>query len=102
AGHSTEETLAALRGVRPHLAREALIVLDDADWPKVRAGLEQFLAEEARARLAERIDGRAEGQDWWWDGMDLIGWADGRAQTHPALRTTLVTSNATGGLLRWV
>src|SRR3954470_16248318 len=37
AGHSTEETLGALRSVRRYLAGEALLVVDDADWERVRA-----------------------------------------------------------------
>ena len=74
AGHSTEETLGAMRSVRRYLAPNALIVIDDSDWERVRAAIDAFLAEEPRARLAERIGGRDEGQPQWWAGMDLIAW----------------------------
>jgi predicted O-methyltransferase YrrM len=74
AGHSTEETLGAMRAVRRHLADDALIVIDDADWERVRAAVDRFLAAEPRARLAERIGGRDEGQPQWWAGMDLLAW----------------------------
>src|SRR6478672_7942883 len=37
ADHSTEATRAAFEAVIPHLAGQALIVADNADWPKVRA-----------------------------------------------------------------
>jgi predicted O-methyltransferase YrrM len=74
AGHSTEETLGAMRSVRRYLARNALIVIDDADWERVRAAVDAFLAEEPRVRLAERIVGRDHDQPQWWSGMDLIAW----------------------------
>jgi predicted O-methyltransferase YrrM len=77
AGHSTEETLGALRSVRRYLADDALLVVDDADWERVRAAVDAFLAEEPRARLAERIGGRDEGQPQWWAGMDLLVWKTG-------------------------
>ena len=74
AGHSTDETLGSMR-VRPPLpGAEALIVIDDADWERVRLAIDRFLAEEPRARLAERIGGRDEGQPQWWAGMDLLAW----------------------------
>jgi predicted O-methyltransferase YrrM len=74
AGHSTEETLGAMRSVRRYLAPSALIVIDDADWERVRKAIELFLAEEPRARLAERIAGRDYDQPQWWSGMDLLAW----------------------------
>lgn len=76
ADHSTEATVAALQAVLPHLAPEALIVVDDADWPKVRAGRDQFLAANPSAALALAIGGRDEEQPWWWAGMDIIVWRE--------------------------
>jgi predicted O-methyltransferase YrrM len=76
AGHSTEETLGAMRSVRRYLAPNALIVIDDADWERVRAAVDAFLAEEPQARLAERIVGRDHDQPQWWSGMDLLAWRD--------------------------
>jgi predicted O-methyltransferase YrrM len=74
ADHSTEATRAALDAVRPLLAGSALIVVDDAEWPKVLAATDAFLAANPHAELRLRIAGRADGQPWWWDGMDLVGW----------------------------
>jgi predicted O-methyltransferase YrrM len=74
ADHSSEATAGALRAVRRHLADEALLVVDDADWDRVRAGEEAFLADEPRARHAERIEGRGFAAPWWWDGVDLLVW----------------------------
>jgi predicted O-methyltransferase YrrM len=74
ADHSTAATRAALDAVRPLLASPALIVVDDAEWPKVRAATDAFVAANAGAELRLRIAGRADGQPWWWDGMDLVAW----------------------------
>jgi predicted O-methyltransferase YrrM len=75
ADHSTEATLAAFIAVVPHLAGRALIVADNADWAKVRAAIEGFVAGLAEAELVLRIAGREGGQAWWWDGVDLIAWS---------------------------
>jgi predicted O-methyltransferase YrrM len=74
ADHSTEATRAAFEAVIPHLAGDALIAADNADWPKVRAAIDAFVGAHAEAELALRIAGREDGQPWWWDGMDLIAW----------------------------
>jgi len=74
ADHSTEATRAAFEAVIPHLAGQALIVADNADWPKVRAAIDGFVDAHAEARLALRLAGREGGQPWWWDGVDLIAW----------------------------
>jgi predicted O-methyltransferase YrrM len=74
ADHSTAATRAALDAVRPHLAGSALIVVDDAEWPKVQAATDAFVAANPEAALRLRIAGRADGQPWWWDGMDLVAW----------------------------
>jgi predicted O-methyltransferase YrrM len=76
ADHSTEATRAALEAVIPHLAGHALIVADNADWPKVRAAIDAFVEAHAEAELVLRIAGRAGGQPWWWDGVDLVGWRE--------------------------
>jgi predicted O-methyltransferase YrrM len=74
ADHSTEATLAALAAVRSRLAARALVVLDNAEWPRVRAAADAFAAANTEATLRLRIAGREDGQPWWWDGMDVIGW----------------------------
>src|SRR5690348_12803812 len=71
ADHSTEATRAAFEAVIPHLSERALIVADNADWPKVRAAIDGFVGAHPEAELALRIAGREGGQPWWWDGVDL-------------------------------
>jgi predicted O-methyltransferase YrrM len=74
ADHSTEATRAALEAVTGRLAEAAVIVVDDAEWEKVRAATDAFLAAHAGAELRLRIAGRAAGRPWWWDGMDVLSW----------------------------
>jgi predicted O-methyltransferase YrrM len=74
ADHSTEATRAALDAVRPLLASPALIVVDDAEWPRVRTATDAFVDANPQAELRLRIAGRADGRPWWWDGMDLVAW----------------------------
>ena len=77
ADHSTEATRAAFEAVIAHLAGNALIVADNADWPKLRAAIDGFVDAHPEATLALRIAGRAGGQPWWWDGVDLVAWTRG-------------------------
>ena len=74
ADHSTEATLAAFAAVIRHLAPRALIVADNAEWDRVRAAIDAFVAAHAEAELVLRLAGREGGLPWWWDGVDLIGW----------------------------
>jgi predicted O-methyltransferase YrrM len=74
ADHTTEGTFAALQAVRRHLAGEALVVMDNAEWADVQAGRDRFLAANPEATLALTIAGREAGQEWWWDGVDVIAW----------------------------
>jgi hypothetical protein len=50
--------------------------MDDAEWPKVRAATDAFVEANREAALGLRIAGRADGQPWWWDGMDLVAWRE--------------------------
>ncbi|HEY3765846.1 MAG TPA: class I SAM-dependent methyltransferase [Gaiellales bacterium] len=75
ADHSTAATVAALEAVRGRLAPRALVVLDNAEWPKVRAAADAFAAANPEATLRLRIAGRESGQPWWWDGMDVFEWS---------------------------
>jgi predicted O-methyltransferase YrrM len=77
ADHSTEGTFAALQAVRRHLAGEALVVMDNAEWEQVQAGRDRFLSANPEATLALTIAGRDGGQEWWWDGVDVIAWRAG-------------------------
>jgi predicted O-methyltransferase YrrM len=75
ADHSTQATRAALDAVRRVLTGSALIVVDDAEWPRVRAATDAFVAGNPEAALRLRIAGRADDQPWWWDGVDVVEWS---------------------------
>ncbi len=76
ADHSTEATRAALEAVTQPSGRDrALIVVDDAEWAKVQAATDAFLAAHAeRGAAACGSPAAGAGQPWWWDGMDVIAW----------------------------
>jgi predicted O-methyltransferase YrrM len=84
ADHSTEATRAAFEAAVPHLAPRALIVADNADWERVRAAVDGFVAAHAEADLALRVAGRDGAQPWWWDGVDLIAWTRLQTGSDPA------------------
>jgi hypothetical protein len=48
---------------------------DDAEWPRVRAATDAFVAGNPEATLRLRIAGRADEQSWWWDGVDVVEWS---------------------------
>ncbi len=74
ADHSYEAVLEALRLVRTHLATEALIVVDDADWERVARATDDFVAGEPRARLALELRGSDHGSPQWWEGVRVLEW----------------------------
>jgi predicted O-methyltransferase YrrM len=75
--HDYEPQLDALRLVEPHLARRALVIVDDTDWPRVQDAVRDYLAGGARARLLTDIAGSDGGQPQWWSGMQVLAWGDG-------------------------
>jgi predicted O-methyltransferase YrrM len=73
--HDSEVTLEALRLVEPHLAEEALLIVDDSDWDEVRRAIDDYLAGQPRASLLVDVAGAGGDQDWWWDGMSVLSWS---------------------------
>ncbi len=72
AAHDYESQLRGLRLVEPHLAREALLVVDDSDWDEVRRATADYLAGQPQAHLVFDIPG-GEG---WWEGMQVLAWRE--------------------------
>jgi predicted O-methyltransferase YrrM len=72
--HDTDVTLEALRLVEPHLSEQALLIVDDTDWERVRKAVDDYLASEPRARMLFEIAGSDHGQPWWWEGMVVLAW----------------------------
>ncbi len=72
--HDADVTVEALRLVEPHLAERALLIVDDSDWEHVRKAVDDYLAEQQRARELFTIFGSDHGQPWWWEGMIVLAW----------------------------
>ncbi len=75
AAHDYETQLESLRVVEPLLAEQALLIVDDSDWPDVRRAIDDYLAGQPRARELVAIEGSSAGQPWWWAGVSVLAWA---------------------------
>ena len=52
----------------------ALVIVDDTDWDDVDRGMDDYLAEQPRARRILTIDGKSRGAPQWWEGMHVLVW----------------------------
>jgi predicted O-methyltransferase YrrM len=74
AAHDYDSQVEGLRMAEPHLAPGALVIVDDTDWDQVDRAMDDYLAEQPRARRLLTIDGKTRGQPWWWEGMQVLEW----------------------------
>lgn len=74
AAHSHEAQLAGMRIAEPYLVPGALVIVDDTDWDDVDRAMDDYLAEQPRARRILTIDGNARGAPQWWEGMQVLVW----------------------------
>jgi predicted O-methyltransferase YrrM len=74
AAHSYEAQLEGLRIAEPQLAPGALVIVDDTDWDDVARAMDDYLAEQQRARRILTIDGKSRGAPQWWEGMQVLVW----------------------------
>jgi predicted O-methyltransferase YrrM len=74
ADHTQAGQLRGLRDIEPRLAPGALLIIDNADRPDVTAGVDAWLLEQPRARLALQLAGSSHGQPWWHDGIHILRW----------------------------
>lgn len=72
--HTYEAQLAGLRIAEPSLAPGALLIVDDTDWEQVERAMDDYLAEQPRARRIVTIDGKDRGSPQWWEGMQVLVW----------------------------
>jgi predicted O-methyltransferase YrrM len=73
ADHCPERQLEVLTLVRRHMADEAVIIFDDADWPAVAAAADACMQESPRTCDLLRIPGADRGGAGWWHGVRVIG-----------------------------
>ena len=74
AAHSYEAQLDGLRIAEPLLVPGALVIVDDTDWDDVDRAMDDYLAEQPRARRILTIDGKSRGAPQWWEGMQVLVW----------------------------
>ncbi len=74
AAHSHEAQLEGLRIAEPRLAPGALVIVDDTDWEDVDRAMDDYVAEQPRARRILTIDGKSRGAPQWWEGMQVLVW----------------------------
>jgi predicted O-methyltransferase YrrM len=74
AAHDYRSQVRGLRLIEPHLAEDALLIVDDTDWPQVARAMRDYLARQPRAELLVRLGGTARGQPWWWEGVQVLRW----------------------------
>ncbi len=74
AAHSYEAQLEGLRIAEPWLAPGALVIVDDTDWDDVARAMDDYVAEQPRARRVLTIDGKSRGAPQWWEGMQVLVW----------------------------
>jgi len=72
--HDYDSQLRGMYAIEPWLAPRAAIVIDDYDWDDVARATRDYAAANPRAELVVEIAGEAGGQEWWWDGVAVIGW----------------------------
>ncbi len=72
--HDYDSQVRGLRSIEPHLAPEALLVVDDHDWDDVARATQEYLGSQPQARKLFEIGGDSEGQPQWWEGVAVLGW----------------------------
>jgi predicted O-methyltransferase YrrM len=72
--HTYEAQLEGLRVAEALLAPGALLIVDDTDWEQVERAMDDYLAEQPRARRILMIDGKDRGFPHWWEGMQVLVW----------------------------
>jgi Methyltransferase domain len=74
AAHTYEQQLDGLRLAEPHLADEALLIVDDTDWDFVEQAVEDYLREQPKAKQLLAVGGKDAGSPEWWEGVRVLGW----------------------------
>jgi predicted O-methyltransferase YrrM len=77
AAHSYEAQVEGLRIAEPWLAPGALVIVDDTDWDQVAQAMDDYLAEQPRARRILTLDGKSRGAPQWWEGVQVLVWDGG-------------------------
>jgi predicted O-methyltransferase YrrM len=74
AAHDYDSQVAGLRIAEPLLVAGGLMIVDDTDWEQVDRAMENYVAEQPRARRILTLDGKSRGAPQWWEGMQVLVW----------------------------
>jgi len=74
ASHDYEDTVGALKAIEPHLADEALLLVDDYDWEEVARATRDYVEGQPKARMLLEIGGERKGLPQWWEGVAAVAW----------------------------
>jgi protein O-GlcNAc transferase len=74
AGHEYEQQVDGLQLAERHLSERALMIVDDSDWDRVARAIEDYLAEQPRAKRILSLPGKDKGGPHWWEGVDVLEW----------------------------
>jgi protein O-GlcNAc transferase len=74
AAHTYEQQLDGLLLAEPHLADEALLIVDDTDWDFVGRAVADYLQMQPKAESLIEIGGKDAGAPAWWEGVHVLGW----------------------------
>lgn len=74
AAHDYESQLEGLRIAEPLLVHGALVIVDDTDWERVERAMDDYLAEQPRARRILTLGGKDRGSPQWFEGMQVLEW----------------------------
>jgi predicted O-methyltransferase YrrM len=83
AAHDYDSQVAGLRIAEPLLVPGALMIVDDTDWTDVERAMDDYLAEQPRARHLLTLEGKERGFPQWWEGVQVLAWEDGRVRLKP-------------------
>ena len=70
-GHEYWDHWRAIERSEPLLANEALVLIDDASWSRVRAATNAFVVSHPRFEFAARFPMQSP-SGTWWNGLDVI------------------------------
>jgi predicted O-methyltransferase YrrM len=74
AAHDYRSQVRGLRLIEPYLAEEALLIVDDTDWPQVARAMRDYIAGQPRVEPLLTLEGKDRGQPWWWEGVEVLRW----------------------------
>jgi hypothetical protein len=73
-GHDFDDQFVALQAMLPHLAAEALVIVDDTNWRHVRAANELFARHVPGFQVLRDIRTGSGSSPAWWNGVQVYRW----------------------------